>query len=217
MPGDLPYHMGWRTALVRWLVLACIAGLAGAVFLILRAKSADEGLFLPTMAEEAQAGIALWLGLQAALLLALLVWTHAAVANAQAMAPDDRRIGRWMAVIWWFVPLFNLFQPVRVMSQTWNTAVDGSANVIGPAAAPVAGWWILAAIGVVWLPLSLRTMIADPGLEDVYAHIASVGGALVFWIGAMGCLAHCVKMIGRAQTAPARDPEPALLAQPAME
>jgi hypothetical protein len=217
MPGDLPRRIGWRTELVRWLVRLCVAGLGLALFLILRAKSSDTGLVLPQAAAEVQAGLALWLGLQATLFAAVLVWMHAAVANAQAQAPDGDRIGPWMAVVWWFVPLFHFFQPVRVMSQTWNTSVDGSANVNGPAAAPVAGWWILAAIGVLWLPLSLQTLIADPGLDEVYAHIGSVGGALLVWIGAMGCLSYCVKTIGRAQNARNREPFPALPAQPAME
>jgi hypothetical protein len=217
MPADLPRRIGWRTGLVRWLVLLCVVTLVGAIGLILRAKGVGAGLVLPTAAEEAQAGLALWAGCQLALFMAVLVWMHGAVANAQAQAPDDRRIGPWMAVVWWFVPLLNFFQPVRVMSQTWNTSVDGAANINGPAAAPVAGWWILAALGCFWLPLSLQALIADPGLEEAYGHIGTLGGALVVWIGAMGCLASCVKTIGGAQRARGREPYPALPAQPAME
>ncbi len=213
MPAELPRRIGWRTRLVRWMILLCILALGLAVFLILRAKGAEAGLVLPTAEEEVTAGLAIWLGLQGALFVAVLVWMHAAVANADALAPDPRRIGPWMAVVWWFVPLFNLFQPVRVMSQTWNSSVDKAPDIDGAAAAPVAGWWLLCAVGAAWLPLSLSAMRADPTLEAIYAHAVSVGGALVFWVGGMGCLASCVKTVSRAQRAERADAAP--VAQPA--
>lgn len=217
MPGDLPFRMGLRTGLVRWLVLLCAIAVLLAVGLILRAKTATGGLAMPLAADETRAAIALWLGLQAALFVALLVWMHAAVTNAAAQSPDSRRIGPWMAVAWWFVPVFNFFQPVRAMSQTWNTSVDGGADINGAAAAPVAGWWLLAAIGVLWLPSALQALLDAPGLSEALGRIGAVAGALLAWIGAMGCLANCVGTIGRAQRARESEPLPARSAQPAME
>jgi hypothetical protein len=74
--------------------------------------------------------------------IVLLVWMHQAVANAAHIAPDPRRIGRWWVVVWWFVPLFNLWQPIRSMSQTWNSCVDPHIDMNGPAAPPVTLWWL---------------------------------------------------------------------------
>jgi hypothetical protein len=214
MPGRLPRRVGWRTALVRWLILLCVLALGGAIWLILRAKGATTGYVLPTAAEEVMAGLGLWIALQVVLWIAMVLWTRAAVVNADAIRPDERRIGPNFAALYWVLPPFFLFQPVRVMSQTWNTSVDRADHIDGPAAAPVAGWWLCCAIGVVWLPLSLQTMMADPTLEAIYAHIVSVGGALVFWIGGLGALASVVKTIARAQTNPSHDPTPDA-AQPA--
>jgi Domain of unknown function (DUF4328) len=93
--------------------------------------------------------------------IVLLIWMHHAVANAGHIAPDPRRIGRWWVVVWWFVPLFNLWQPIRSMSQTWNTSVDTHIDMNGPAAPPVTVWWLLLLFAPFPLLTSEPTALAE--------------------------------------------------------
>lgn len=200
MPADLPRRTMGLARLVRWLCLICVVALGLAIWLVLRAKTAEAGLVLPTAAEEAWVGLRGWLGFQLALWLAVMAWMQAAITNADRIAPDPARIGPWMSVVWWLVPVVNLFQPVRAMSQTWNTTVD-RGDLRGAAAAPVAGWWLLAMVGSIWLALTLPGFVGDPSPEALSTHLVPLAGSFVIWAAALATLASCVKTISHAETA----------------
>jgi hypothetical protein len=99
--------------------------------------------------------IAAHLALTATIYAFVITWHYRVVANASVLQPDPRRMTSKWAVAWWFVPVANLLQPLRSLSQTWNTSVDRSADPTGPATPVVTIWglFFLAAIvmTLVWL------------------------------------------------------------------
>jgi Domain of unknown function (DUF4328) len=139
MRGKLPYRLPRLTSILEAINLGQI------VFAVATVLAIGCGLLglLPsfvTLLPQLVIGWIVTVGLGTVL---LLVWMHHAAANAAVLAPDPRRIRPWMAVIWWFVPVFNLWQPIRCMSQIWNTSVDADMDLNGPAAPPVTLWWLL--------------------------------------------------------------------------
>lgn len=218
MPGDLPYRIGWRTSVVRWLCLLSAASYLVAVWLAYSAPASGELFDLVFRARGevqldnnpivlALLAILAWASVNLALLIALMVWMHAAVSNAQALDPNGNRIGPWMAVIWWIIPIFNFVQPLRVMSQTYNTSVDRNPDINGPAAPTVVAWWLLAAVGSFASFAALGSLMSSsPG--EILDHAGAVGFGTVTWLGALGSLSNAVKQIGRAQIASTQDAAP---------
>jgi hypothetical protein len=209
MPGDLPRRIGWITAVVR--VLCLVSGLC---LLVSRAASVLGSSYVPVLGPLGLPLLQAWAGLTLLLFVATLVWMQAAVQNAQAMAPDPRRMRSWMAVVWWFLPPFAFFQPVRAMSQTYNTSVDRSDDINGTAASPVAGWWMLASLAAISALLAFSGM-TDPATGapmvpvDRWQNPAGFLLPAVLWLGALGCLATCVKRIATAQRGYTPDTAPA--------
>jgi hypothetical protein len=50
------------------------------------------------------------------------VWMYRAAANAGELDPDTSRISPSWSVIWWAVPIANLWMPLRAVKQVWNSS-----------------------------------------------------------------------------------------------
>jgi hypothetical protein len=138
--------------------------------------------------------------------IVLLIWMHHTVANAAHIAPDPRRIGRWWVVVWWFVPLFNIWQPIRAMSQTWNTSVDTEIDMNGPAAPPVTVWWLT----LLFAPVPLL-----PGEPTELVEWHALALTLLMYAASAASLITIVRQVTRGQLAKAApvaadDPAPDL-------
>jgi hypothetical protein len=88
-----------------------------------------------------------WLNLAAAVVL-WCVWQWNAAANvrdrvrlAEPAAPPLRFTPGW-SVAWWFVPLLNLWQPLRATTELWDRshAIDGSWR---PRHWLLWSWWVI--------------------------------------------------------------------------
>jgi hypothetical protein len=80
--------------------------------------------------------------------IAFLVWLYAASKRAHNLGAFDMRFSPAAGVGWFFVPIANLFQPFRAISEIWKVS-DPSIDRASPAAwqdAPVSAllpiWWV---------------------------------------------------------------------------
>ncbi|MEM6664397.1 MAG: DUF4328 domain-containing protein [Pseudomonadota bacterium] len=88
-------------------------------------------------------------------------WLYRASANAQARDPDPQRISPRMAVIWFAVPIANLFMPFQGIKQIWNTTVVGRGPLTSPAPGFFALWWAGWIISDVMANISFRLSMSD--------------------------------------------------------
>jgi len=78
-----------------------------------------------------------------------LMWIHRAHRNLPALGARGLRFSPGMAVGWFFVPIFNLFQPYRVIKEIWKASdlnVDTSDAVAwqyAPVSPAIRWWWLL--------------------------------------------------------------------------
>jgi hypothetical protein len=168
MQADLPYPR------LEPLVAALSAIVAGQILLMAVMLSAVLGGYIdlvPQLTAFVGAHFAKLIGahlaLTAAIYALVIAWHYRVVANAHVLQPDPRRIMPALAVIWWFVPIAHLLQPLRSLSQTWNTSVDRSADPTGPATPVVTIWglFFLVAMVMTLVDLGQPRPVIPPGTD----------------------------------------------------
>ena len=164
MPGSLPYRLSRLSGVLEAISLGQIFI---AVACVLAFGCGLLGLFPSFVALLPQLLLAWAVTAGLGIVLSPL-WMHHAAANAAVIEPDARRIRPWWAVIWWFIPVCNLWQPIRCMSQIWNTSVDTGIDLNGPAAPPVALWWLLLIFALLTLAAASPARIVD-GYTAIFA------------------------------------------------
>ena len=75
-----------------------------------------------------------------ATVVVFFVWLHRAAANARALGATGLTFTPGWSIGWFFVPIANLFMPLRVMRELWRASHD-PAHWATRAAAPIVGWW----------------------------------------------------------------------------
>ena len=120
----------------------------------------------------------------------LVVWVYRAATNAALIMPDERWIRPWWTVIWWFVPIINLWQPIRSMSQIWNASVDHDIDLNGPAAPAVTTWWLLQ----LFAP-ALASLLAGDRQNEEYV----LGASMLFMAGSTAALFAILKSVPNGQ------------------
>ena len=83
------------------------------------------------------------MGIAAIAFVLLLFWTFQAHRNLAALGADDVRYSSW-AVLWWFVPLVQLFGPYQLVNEIWRLSDPAGARE-GPhrprPARALLRWW----------------------------------------------------------------------------
>ena len=87
-------------------------------------------------------------------------WIQRASSNAAVIRPDADRITPAWSVIWFFIPIANLWKPYQAMRQTWNSRSDTSSGLDGPMP-KFAFWW--------WMCWVLTDLIANVSTQTVGA------------------------------------------------
>ena len=96
------------------------------------------------------------------------VWQHHAQYNATLLAAGPLKYTPAWAVIWWFIPIANLFMPFLTVRELWR-ASHGGAAWRAIKTWPVIGWWWAA-----WLA------------GNVHVWWGSSGGSIAFGTSPMG-------------------------------
>ena len=98
------------------------------------------------------------LGIAAIAFILLLFWTFRAHRNLAALGSDVVRFSSW-AVLWWLVPVAQLFRPFQLVSEIWRSS-DPAGVREGPHRPPpsyalLRWWWALfvvsSVLAYVWL------------------------------------------------------------------
>ena len=94
--------------------------------------------------------------------IAWLMWQHRTQSNVRDLGIEGLRFTPGWAVGWWFIPIANLWQPSRTVSELWRASTHGEEWT--RVQAPKVGWW--------WVSfLASRALVAftPRDLEDVDA------------------------------------------------
>ena len=90
-----------------------------------------------------------------------LMWIHRSHRNLRALGAVNIKYSPKSAVLWWFVPVMNLFKPKQVVEEIWKWSVGADTSLVN-------FWWLLWVIGFFSAPIvassnwgSLVTVIVD--------------------------------------------------------
>lgn len=94
--------------------------------------------------------VALWAGFSLLLLVAsavtFLAWLSRVVENVPALGGGTPLVGPRGAILWWFAPGANLFQPYRIVADVWRRLAPTPAE---RGTALVVAWWVLWVVAAV--------------------------------------------------------------------
>lgn len=146
---------------------------------------------------------AAYLGLAAAFFVTIVMvckWVRRAHANLYAAGIADLEFTPRWAVIWYFIPIANLFKPYQAMQELWNTSRQLHDYPTEQAPTLVRLWWsafigsgILTAIGFL---IETGTLPAEIGITT--GALISAAGTLLFILSA-NMLLQLIRDITEAQ------------------
>lgn len=153
--------------------------------------------FNPAMADAAAVIVAAaCIGFPAALFVSMVLvckWIFWAHANLQAIGIASFEFTPRWAVIWYFVPIANLFKPYQAMRELWHISHELHDGVRDGAPTLVTFWWF-ATLGSVMLAIASFLVEGDEG-----AGAAMGSAALLLLIGSANLLLHLIRKITEAQ------------------
>lgn len=97
------------------------------------------------------------------------IWIYRAAATAQALDPVPGAVSPRWSVGWYFVPIANLWMPLRAMRETWASAVGTGWPLYTPALLTV--WWIAWVVSSVLGRIADRVARAGQSYEDYVASL----------------------------------------------
>jgi hypothetical protein len=82
--------------------------------------------------------LAVWIGS----CVAFLLWAHRAHRNLPSLGVGNLRFKPRDAIIYFFIPILNLFRPLQVMKETWYGSHPATGRLqTGRPSMAVVGWW----------------------------------------------------------------------------
>lgn len=165
------------------LVAACELGLC--VLLCLPVLRGGELLRLGRWSTTEAFALLPWFALASLLLFVVtaglfLAWLQRARSNARALGMPARTPG---ALLWWFVPVMNLFRPFLVVRAVYLASRGGHQGPPGW----LATWWLVWLASALWLCLELALV---RGSEVARWYLSDeVGVVLVLGLATQGVLA----------------------------
>ncbi len=114
----------WATLLLATLGVISIAFIISTIAEINLLRQIESGQFITeaqaTANDTRQAAIGgLYLAAYIAAVVGFLAWMYRAHKNLDALGYDSRFYPR-DTIIWWFIPIANLFRPYQVMKEIWK-------------------------------------------------------------------------------------------------
>lgn len=182
-PGDV--RLAGRIVRVGFLIFA------GIILLLLGAKVWLLILFDPPFSA---AGAVQLRQLESGLLILLVVlflcfvvnvvffciWQYRATKAVELRADiDNPSISAGWQVGWWFIPVANLFMPVKALGEVYRASREGSSGdwKSRPLPGSILGWWLL------WLGSTILDRVADRNLAKA-ENLRAVADAIWLGIGA---------------------------------
>jgi len=139
---------------------------------ILRGQLVDDVWAAAADARQAMLGV-IQFGLYVACVLAFFVWIFRAQQNLRLAGLDGLRFTPEWAILWFFVPIFNLVQPYRTMKQLWagSKLLAGQAEAdswekVAPSGEVVLWWTAFVLMGIVSQASGTRMSRAET-LEEI--------------------------------------------------
>ena len=109
-------------------------------------------------------------------LVAFMTWTYRVAWNVRALGAEG--VVNWpiMAVLWYFVPIFFLFMPYRVMRNVWKASISPQAWEGVSLPGWFGFWWFTSAIASAMGSASFRwSMRENPDAEAIaYLDLATL-------------------------------------------
>jgi hypothetical protein len=178
------------TALTRWLKGFLLAGIV-ATFVGLIESSVQLTQMLATGQSRspddftlADAGMALFALLQVGAIaisaILLLRWIYLANSNVRILGANRLRFTPRGAIIWYFVPIFNLWKPYQAMKEIWRASMDPKnwPQVKPPRLLP--HWWTLWILSSIFSNASLKAEIRASAYPDMLsASVVSILSDLI--------------------------------------
>ncbi len=209
-----------QTGRVRW-VVGLLAVYATATAAVLVADVQEWSLALSLLADELvsleqlEASDALQLATRCgqfaafvAVAIAFGVWLFEAGRNLRALGVNDSTQTEEWRVLWYFIPVLNLYMPFIGMRDLWSGCVKSSrarAGERGRTPWLIPAWWALwvVSIGLMWTWVSLRYEIEEPLLllRSTQLSVAAITARL----GATALLAVIVLQVHGRQEHAARE------------
>jgi hypothetical protein len=122
--------------------------------------------------------------------VAFFVWLHRTAANVRALGATGLTFTPGWSIAWFFVPIANLFMPLRVMRELWRASHD-PAHWAALAAAPIVGWWWFAFLvdeaaerlaGVLYKNAESVSALQTATGVDIISDVTSVAAYLVGYV-----------------------------------
>lgn len=131
--------MAWRdasaaAALARWLLYAGALLAAASILVPGAGKGSWQDAFRTIVALVEFVG-----SIVAA--VAFLRWLYLAAGNARALGAEDMMVGPGWAVVWYFVPVFNLVMPFIAMRELWKASAHPKDWQAAAAPFVLPLWW----------------------------------------------------------------------------
>ena len=118
-----------------------------------------------------------------ALIIVFTMFIHQASSNLRHLRAEGQKFSPGWSIGWFFIPVMNLFQPVRVVSEL--VKASGSTDTKDPRAwqngnppdgLVISSWWTLVIFSILFGPRGITLFVGRDNIEDWAAS-----GRLLVW------------------------------------
>ncbi|MHC4817668.1 MAG: DUF4328 domain-containing protein, partial [Planctomycetota bacterium] len=136
----------WMTILLVAHAVTCLVAVGSGWLEINLLERIGEGEYTDAEIEANDLRQSLIILVQAATLITLIVlfclWTPRANRNARALGATGMQFTPRWCVIWYLIPIMNLFKPYQAMKEIWLASTPADATPWQQrVASPLLGWW----------------------------------------------------------------------------
>lgn len=149
---DFTLFTKWTVRLLYLQILVCVIGLISGVFENQLLTAFNDGSFATqdeaVAAAEANDDRQAIVGVVQFLVFVvsgiwILRWIYRASCNTRELGATGMRFSPRQSVMWYFVPIMNLWKPFQAMKEIWQASERPRDWQKGPAPGLLVGWWTL--------------------------------------------------------------------------
>ena len=140
-------------------------------------------------------------------LIFTLYWFYRATKNAHQFGGKEIT-SPVMAVIWWFIPILEIWKPYQVAQQIWKASnpqiifSNGTEWKNLPSSKNIKLWWFLGLLSIFVVFLGLIIGIQDVGLQyyldpQQMEQVSRVSNKITFYTNVAGILSNMILIISR--------------------
>jgi hypothetical protein len=141
------------------------------------------------------------------LLILTLYWFYRATKNAHQFGAKEIT-SPVMAVIWWFIPILEIWKPYQVAQQIWRASnpqiifSNGTEWKNLPSSKNIKLWWFLGLLSIFVVFVGLIIGIQDVGLQyyldpQQMEQVSPVSNKITFYTNVAGILSNMILIISR--------------------